>query len=325
MKKFVKVLALIFAFAMFCSSFAGCQDNGTQDAQESGPKLKMVFFNQMAWIKEQYTTETSHGDCTYIELPNGESMLVDTSTAYSTKYIVEILQQMGVTKIDYYICSHLHQDHTDGITAFAKTFEIKKAIWSGYGEGFTNAKESLRTAIGLFGMEEVQVRAGDQIKIGDVTLDFLWPTEDAPTYGLTSDQQKAMLNPYSLVFRMSYGDFSAMFTGDITTATEPLIVDMYGDQLRSTLLKVAHHGHDTSSSDAFVGAVSPKFAVCMGRGMQYANSENNVQNRFTKRLIPVYGTFSDGQITVETDGKTCTVTSEYKGTASYSLSWNVEE
>lgn len=326
MNKLWKVFALVLAILMLCSCFAGCQQKSDeQGSDESAPKLKMVFFNQMAWIKEQFTVETSHGDCAYIELPSGESILVDTSTAYSTNYIVEILQEMGVTKIDYYICSHLHQDHTDGINAFAKHFGIKKAIWSGYGEGFTNARSALRTAIGLYGMEEILVRAGDQLKIGDVTLDFLWPTDEAPSTGLSSDQQKAMLNPYSLVFRLSYGDFSALFTGDITIATEPEIVKMYGDALRSTLLKVAHHGLETSTSDEFVEAVSPKFAVCMGRGMQYGNNNNNVQIRFTKRLIPVYGTFSDGQITVETDGKTCFVTSEYKGTGEYSLSWNVQE
>lgn len=297
MKRCVRYITLLLVVILAASLLGGCS--------REKKKLQITFFDQSEWIGEDWwDSEHAHGDCYYIELPDGINMLVDTSTAYSANFIRDRLLEMGVEKIDYFVASHLHQDHIGGFGIINKAIPVQHVIESGYGHDQTQdgADPTLDLVVSSFNIPTTTVRAGDTLDIGGAHFEFFWPTEAADELGTRSP-----LNENSMLFRMSYGEFSILCTGDIFTTTEDLVVDRYGDKLQSTVLKVPHHGHDTSTSDKFVNAVKPSFAVVMGMGIQYANTANNVGRCFSKRCIPVYGTYSDRDIHIETDGELITI------------------
>lgn len=114
-------------------------------------------------------------------------------------------------------------------------------------------------------------------------------------------------NENSVVIKMVYKDFSALFTGDLPTVKEEqLLKKDYA--LRSTVLKVGHHGSKTSSSDVFLDRVRPRWAVIsVGRGNSYGHPTDEVLQRLAAHDIQIYRTDHDGAVTFYTDGHKCTV------------------
>ena len=112
------------------------------------------------------------------------------------------------------------------------------------------------------------------------------------------------LNNNSLVFKLQYGEFSMLFTGDIEAKTENDLVSRYGKKLQSTVLKVAHHGSSTSSTYNFLKAVQPQLAlISCGDKEKYNHPNKKVLGTFEYLQIPVKVTSQNGEITLRTDGE----------------------
>jgi len=260
--------------------------------------LKLFFFNQMPFIQDRINWPHYHGDCSYVEFPDGSNMLVDISTKFSGKFLTEKLVQMGVKHIDRFVISHLHQDHTAGFEHLAEHITVGHIYHSGYGMQNNDANLIPLLYAQKLGIPVTTLRSGDHLKIGEVQLDVLFPNPDAPEVTPQTPDQGLYLNLYSLVFRLHWERFSALFTGDIHYESEEQLVNTYGAALESTLLKIPHHGNNTSTGVSLLDAVNPQFAVVMSTGCEWT-----VQRPFSSRGIPVYGTFCDGDILVETDGQ----------------------
>lgn len=230
--------------------------------------LKITFFNQMPYIEGRTGWPYYHGDATYIELPDGQNMLVDISTKFSGAFLTKRLLEMGVEQIDYFAASHLHQDHTAGFAELTEHIEVKNVLLSGYGYHNSDADLSILETIEKKGIPVKKLRMGDEMQLGEVNLKCLFPAKDAPEVEQDSDQG-LYLNLYSMVFRLSYGKFSALFTGDIHYETEEQLVENWGSQLKSTLLKIPHHGNDTSTGQSLVDVVKPQIAVVMSTGCEW--------------------------------------------------------
>src|SRR5699024_11179831 len=122
------------------------------------------------------------------------------------------------------------------------------------------------------------------------------------------------LNDDSIVMKLTYGGISFLFTGDAESPAESSMVNS-GQMLQSTILKVGHHGSDTSSTEAFVNAVDPKTAIIsVGENSQYNHPNESVINRFTKKDIDLYATSAHGTIIVTTDGKSYDIKTNKDGT-----------
>ena len=107
-----------------------------------------------------------------------------------------------------------------------------------------------------------------------------------------------------MIARLVYKDVSYMLTGDTTQKMERHILASYGKSIKSTVLKVAHHGSRTSSGEDFVNAVEPKFAVISaGRNSKYGHPHKETLDTFSKLEIPVFGTYENGMIVTRTDGE----------------------
>lgn len=272
--------------------------------------LKLTFFSQAP-----YVTYYGHGDSTYVELPNGQNMLIDVSTQEGGKALIKRLQEMQVNTIDYFVVSHLHKDHTAGFAELVEHIDVEQIILSGYGFKSVETDLTFLEAVDQKQIPMQQVRMGQKLDIGGAQLQVLFPPAGIPEVSpdLPYVEQEINSNMYSLVFRLSYGDFSALFTGDIYEQTEKKMIETCREKLQSTLLKLPHHGSNTSASQAFMDIVKPQMAVTMCRSCEW-----EVQQRFSNADIPVYGPFYDGTIIAETDGKILQVKCD-KGSRRFAL------
>jgi len=277
--------------------------------------LKITFLNQMPYIEDRSGWPYYHGDCTYVEFPDGRNMLIDAGTNFAGQHLAAELIGMGVKKLDYFVVSHLHQDHTAGFVHMSNAMPVGEILLSGYGKENADAEKSVFDIAREKGISMREIRTGEHIDIGGVSIDVLFPDADAPEAdaSLPWNEQGALLNWYSLVFRLTYGKFTALFTGDIHEEIEKQLVERYGENLHCTLLKVPHHGNETSTSKLFTETVNPALAVVMSTGCEWI-----VQRKFSNRCIPLYGTFSDGTVVAESDGQELTVSCS-KGSRTYNL------
>src|SRR5699024_5884901 len=163
-------------------------------------------------------------------------------------------------------------------------------VWMSGGETTSNVFGRVMTAIDQKGIGYDEPRAGDNYTIGNLKIDILSPSS------LTGN-----LNDDSIVMKLTYGGISFLFTGDAESPAESSMVNS-GQMLQSTILKVGHHGSDTSSTEAFVNAVDPKTAIIsVGENSQYNHPNESVIDRYTKKDIDLYATSAHGTIIVTTD------------------------
>jgi len=157
-------------------------------------------------------------------------------------------------KLDYIMISHFDSDHCYNLIQVLENLTVKKLIISKQVE----ETDLFNQIINLCKRNEVKiivVEAGTEIQIEKhIKLKILWPTNEI--------NSSSSINNNSIVAKLEYNKFSMLFTGDIEKESEEEIVKMYGkDVLKSTILKVAHHGSNTSTTQKILKKVSPQIAL----------------------------------------------------------------
>ena len=144
------------------------------------------------------------------------------------------------------------------------------------------------------------VETGQKINIEkDLYFDILWPNSE------TIINENA-INNNSLVCKMVYKNFSCIFTGDIEKVAEEAILQQYenSNKLKATILKVAHHGSKSSSSEKFVNIVKPEIALIgVGKNNTFGHPNEGVLKRIEKEGIKIYRTDLNGEITIRVNKK----------------------
>ena len=241
------------------------------------------------------------GDATLVVFPNGETMLIDAAMGAYAPVLVENLRRLGVEKLDYLFISHPHDDHSYGALVeggVLDSFEVGMA----YHSGLVNAawsKYSLPEIFAGRGIPAQELKAGDVLTIGGVELKVFSP-EDC-TGGVTA-KGSTNINNLSLVVRFTYGEHTALFTGDIYVERERELVLQYGRELDVDLLKMPHHGTEVSNSRDFAKVTSPEIAVAMGRRMVQKENYYYYAAEGARVLMDEH----DGYIHISSDGKTMT-------------------
>ncbi len=232
------------------------------------------------------------GDSAFIEFPDGKTMLVDAGGSNNPDFdtgeriVAPFLRARGVERIDYILLSHAQQDHMGGLAFVASNFDVNELWWNGQG-----SLGGLEAALERNGVRVIDTRAIGRKEIGKVVLDFLNPTSNA---GLD-------INEKSVVMRMSYGSQSFLFTGDIGSKTEAMLL---GRPVAATVLKAAHHGSKGSSSPQFIDAVSPSIVVVSaGRKNAFGFPHQETLERYAAAGAKVMRTDLGGAAVFETDGK----------------------
>ncbi|MBQ6508982.1 MAG: MBL fold metallo-hydrolase [Flexilinea sp.] len=242
------------------------------------------------------------GDSCLVAFPNGELMLIDSGMPKYAPILIENLRRLGVERLDYLIISHPHDDHAGAVytdDGLPDHIGIGQAYYNGAYNANWSDPQRLEKVMAAHDIPLQAISAGFTLDIGDVRLQVISPEPDVigQTFKTTPD-----INNSSIVLRMDYGDFSALFTGDIYQLQEMELVRNAADLLDADLLKMPHHGNSTSNSKKFADAVKPQLAVATGRlvidAMQYYV--------YTKNGAKVLFDYCDGYIHVYTDGEEIT-------------------
>lgn len=238
--------------------------------------------------------DVGQGDSEFIEMPNGQTMLIDAGNPENGSQIVTYIKGLGHTKIDYLVATHPHADHIGGMEDVVKGLDIGKIYMP---KASTNTKtfEDLLTAIQNKGLKINTAKSGvSMFKTGSLSADIIAPVN------ITGDD----LNQYSAVIMLTYGENKFLFTGDAGNESEGQITS----DIKADVLKVGHHGSDTSTSQAFLNKVSPKYAVIeVGKDNSYGHPTAATLAKLEKIGATIYRTDKDGTIIFTSDAKTITV------------------
>lgn len=168
--------------------------------------------------------------------------------------MVPYLLARKIKTLDYVIISHFDSDHCGGIREVLEALKVKKLIISNQAEKTEECEKIIEVAKQKK-TKIILVEAGRKINIDKKTsISILWPKKNGQ---ITENP----LNNNSIVAKLTYGKFQMLFTGDIEEIAEEQIVEKYGKNLKSTVLKIAHHGSKTSSITDFINAVRPEIAL----------------------------------------------------------------
>ena len=243
----------------------------------------------------------------FIDVGQGESTLIQTpekvvliDAGERNGITAGYLTQQKISHIDIAIATHPHSDHIGGFNDVFPLFTIGELIDPGVVHT-TLTFERYLTQIYELDIPFTIGRKGMTRELGEgAFLEILHP----------EDPDDNNLNDASIVVKLTFNDFTALFTGDIERISEAELIKENG-KLKSTLLKVAHHGGATSSQQAFLNEVKPEIAV-ISCGLNNASGfpDQEVLSRLKDLNTKVFRTDIHGHIILKTDGKDYSVTTE---------------
>ena len=280
--------------------------------------------------------DVGQGDSIFAELPNDISLLIDAGE--TGEPVIEYLYSLNVKDIDYVIATHPHADHIGGMAKVLNAFDVNELLIPEVPEELIPVTEAYTGFTEVVSEHDITVKyahANDRYKISsDCYFEIMSPSAE-----ISYDE----LNDYSVVTRLVYGDTSYLFTGDNQSISEYSVLKSATDVSDTDVLKVSHHGSDTSSVEAFINTVSPKIAVIsVGAENEYGHPSDTVIERLTSVGADIHRTDKEGTIIVKSDGadvwveypyipevtETTAPASSYSGGSSsskgsYKLSFNV--
>ncbi len=242
--------------------------------------------------------EDKAGDCALLISPEGETMLIDTGNPACSYMVVEFLQDLGITRIDYLVLSHPHIDHIGGVPDIVENFEVGVCYRTNV-YYTTQTYENCVNALESAGIETVYLHEGDSFYFGSVLVEIYNPPEEVTYPDDFPNNSTQFLNDTSLLMKLTYGESTFLFGGDLYLAKEKELVEKYGDLLDVDVAKVNHHGKDTSNCLTWVKTVTPLIAVGMGDENLGAMS---IYERYVKYGATYYYTSDyDGKILLIAD------------------------
>ncbi len=242
------------------------------------------------------------GDAIYIEAPNGNQILLDGGPNKSVLAELGRVMPRYDTSLDMIIASHPDKDHIGGLPAVLGRYTVLSVVEPGVDHD-TAVYQEFERLITEKEIPKILARRGMRFVLdgeAGVFLDILLPDGDVTGWET---------NDASILARLSYGEESLMLTGDLPQGRERYAVSLGSAVLRSTVLKLGHHGSRTSSSPEFLRAVAPEYAVISaGADNQYGHPHKEVTDLMEKLGIPVFSTIDKGTIIFETDGQELKIT-----------------
>lgn len=283
----VRIFALVFLLLLL----AGC--GAAPDHQEKQP-------SSLPPTKDLQVHFIDVGQADAILVQNGESaLLVDAGNNDDGQLVVNYLKQRGISKLDVVLGTHPHEDHIGGLDNVLLSLPVDKVYLPKVSHTTETYGDVLR-ALQKKGLKATGASGGQQFQLGQAKVELLAP--NSPKY--------EELNNYSIVCKITYGETSFLLTGDAEELSEEEMLNE-GYNLRADVLKVGHHGSHSSTSEKFLQAVKPQFAVIsVGQGNDYGHPHREILHRLAKASLKVYRTDQGGTLVMTSDGKAIQVQTE---------------
>lgn len=246
--------------------------------------------------------DVGQADAALVEC-DGHYMLIDGGNREDSDLIYSYLRNHGVTHLDYMICSHAHADHVGGL-AGALNYATVDIAYCPVTEYDSDTFRNFTKYLGKQGIEITVPEPGDTFSLGSAAVQILGPISP-------SDEP----NNTSIVLRIEYGMTSFLFTGDAELEEESEILNA-GYDISCTVLKVGHHGSDSSTSYRWLREAAPKYAVIsVGDDNEYGHPTENTLSKLRDADVTVFRTDMQGDIICTSDGKNVSFSVEYNPNA----------
>lgn len=285
-----KYMYLFFAITMSVVIFIFCiSKKNILDYILTDNSLKDYYNNNLS----VHYIDVGQGDCELIKYKD-ITILIDSGPASAKNVVLTYLKKAKVTKIDYLIATHPHEDHIGNITSILKTFSVDKIIAPKVSNNTSVYKTMIKT-IKSQDKKIIPATNGLQFSIDkELDLNFLAPNND--NYN--------KLNDYSAVVKLKFKDTSFLFCGDAEISSENEIINS-GSDLSSTVIKIGHHGSNTASSVNFLDKVNPKIAIIScGKNNVYNHPNKETLDKLISRDILCFRTDLNKDIILISDGNT---------------------
>lgn len=299
-EKIVLLLIILFIIGSFVMSFL--EKKGVINTGE--------IFNRMGIISgvdnqdsdfAVYYLDAGQSDCTIIK-SNDEVMMIDAGTDVQFDNIMQSLKSLNISKIDYLVITHQHDDHMGGANDIIGYCDVKNIILPELSEMnmvTTYSYEQLLEAIIDKGINAISAKPGFTFTLGNGLAEIFAPV-----------QQDENLNNMSVVLKITYKNNSFLFQGDAEKKVENALLKS-DCNLSANVIKLGHHGSNTSSTEKYLKAVNPSVAIIScGADNSYGHPHTEVLERLKKNSIDAYITSLDGNIIVTSDGNKITVKTE---------------
>lgn len=226
-----------------------------------------------------YCLDVGQGDSILIT-NNNKTMLIDASTNEMGSRVVKYLNDLGIKKIDYLVGTHPHEDHIGGLDNVIKNFDIG-TIYMPNVVATTKTYEEVINAISAKKLKVTSPKTGDKFTVGNVECEVMSIRNDKDDY-----------NNCSIVIKMDFNNVSYLFTGDAEESVESSRKWPHID-----VLKVGHHGSNTSSSKNFLEQIKPEVAlISVGQGNTYGHPTQATLKRLSNIGAKIYRTDENGTI-----------------------------
>lgn len=254
---------------------------------------------------EAHFLDVGHGDCTMI-ICDGEAMIIDGGVAGRSQQVHSYIKRLGITTIKYAVASHPDADHIGGLPAAFHAADVE-ILLTPVAEHDEKRFQTLIETAQEHSTQVVVPKAGGILSLGGAMIEILSPVI-----------MFADTNDMSLVLRIDYGSTSLLFTGDASSAVERDLIARNA-RIDADVLKVSHHGSSTGTTQAFVRAVSPEYAVISCAEASSAPSREALYALADTRTLI---TAQKGTIVIKSDGRKLTIASgapaaDQEQTASY--------
>lgn len=257
-----------------------------------------IWYAVFAETREGLTVaflDVGQGDAIFIQAPDGNQVLIDGGPNKAVLRELSKIMPFYDRSIDVVVESHPDSDHINGLIDVLRRYKTDLIMEPGV-EADNSAYQEIKNLIREKNIQYIFARRGMRVNLGDgLYLDILFPDRDVS--GMDT-------NNASIVAKLVYGNNSFLLTGDSPDEIEKYLVSLNSESLKSNVLKIAHHGSRTSTSEIFLGYTKPDYAVIsVGKDNKYNHPHQEILDRLNQFGISILRTDEKGTIKIKSDGE----------------------